>query len=183
MLNYFWSWSSQALYSVAQQKLLSVSAPLQQHDSAFPSVQQAEFAPKSSQSHPSADSDESVKHLCGACADIFESTRDIAACYREEQRRFFYVTPASFLRFLDGFCYVFLTRASQHHRQQQQYELGLQKLHDVSLQVMEMQQQLEKLQPELAKSSVETQQLMQVLTVKQEHAATTMVGSGVIVQK
>ncbi|CDI74192.1 hypothetical protein EPH_0001780 [Eimeria praecox] len=160
---------------IAQQKLLSVSSALQQYDSALPSIQQqAANGAEELLSHPSADPNEKIKLLCGACADIFESTKEIAECYREEQRRFFYVTPASFLRLLDGFCHIFMTRASQHHHQQQQYELGLQKLHDVSQQVMEMQQQLEKLQPELAKASAETQQLMQVLTAKQEHAASTM---------
>lgn len=152
-----------------------VSAALQQHDGAVPAMQNTvEDGGEmgfSSYVHPS----EKMRQLCQACSDIFESTKNIADSYREEQRRFFYVTPASFLRFLDGFCYVFMTRASQHRLQQQQYELGLQKLHDVSLQVMEMQQQLEKLQPELAKASAETQQLMQVLSAKQEHASTTMV--------
>ena len=125
----------------------------------------------------SADSQRKLEQLCRACADIFESTRHIADCYREEQRRFFYATPASFLRFLDGVCYIYMHQASQHHHQQQLYELGLHRLREVSSQVMEMQQQLEMLQPELIKASQETQQLMQELTLQQTHAATTMVGT------
>lgn len=180
-VNFFRSWSAQALYSVAQQKLLLVSPALEQQAQLLHPVLPQPTATEEDQrqrtaSLSCADPQDKLEQLCKACGDIFEATRNIAECYREEQRRFFYVTPASFLRFLEGFCYLYMQQTTQQQQQQQQYELGLHKLQDVSCQVMEMQQQLEKLQPELVKATEETQQLMQAITVKQEHAASTMVG-------
>ncbi|KAL8430370.1 hypothetical protein Efla_001135 [Eimeria flavescens] len=114
------------------------------------------------------------KSLCEACADIFEASGNVAELYREEQRRFFYVTPSSYLRFLEAVCSVYIEMLNQQQRRQAKYELGLTKLREMSLQVKVMQQQLEMLQPELIKASEDTQSLMLTLNLKQEHAASTM---------
>lgn len=180
-INCFWNWSEQALYSVAQQKLQLLTSLLNHQEQLLHSEQTEPHDEHNEQSKTSSCNQphERLEKLCEACAEIFRATGAIADCYRKEQRRFFYVTPSSYLQFLEGFCYVHINQASQQQQQQQQYELGLCKLRDVSTQVTEMQQQLETLRPQLVRASEETQHLMQALTVKQDHAATTMVSLNV----
>lgn len=118
---------------------------------------------------------EELRRVCEACADILKATESTAESFREEERRFFYVTPASYLGFLEGVEFECEEQWSLRLKQKAQYALGLRKLHAASEQVFEMQTQLELLQPELLRASDETQQLMEALTVKQEQANSTKV--------
>lgn len=178
-VNVLRAWSADALHSVAEQKLEPIKSALQQQNwllhpaSPLPNVNDRDLP----EDHiPSVEwLDQKMERLCRACADMFEVTIDFADRYRKEQKRFFYVTPSSYLRFLDGVCQMYLRQAAQQQQQQHQYELGLLKLNEMSSQVIKMQQQLERLQPELIKASLETQQLMQTITAKQEQASRTMV--------
>ncbi|KAL8445099.1 hypothetical protein Emag_005206 [Eimeria magna] len=177
-VNYFRSWASEALYSVAREKLLIVAPAMQQLPSQLPSSLANADAGKNQADQNAGCSDVKqdckLEDLCEACAETFEATRGIADLYREEVRRFFYVTPSSYLRFLEGVCSVYTELLTHQQQRQDQYISGLRKLREMSLQVMELQNQLEQLQPELLKASNDTKELMHELTIKQEHAASTM---------
>ncbi|KAL8431229.1 hypothetical protein ACSSS7_005428 [Eimeria intestinalis] len=177
-VNYFRTWASEALYAVARKKLLRVPPALQQQSqllrSALANGEADQDQPHQNVESPDGKQDFILKDLCEACAEIFEATRSIAELYRGEMRRFFYVTPSSYLRFLEGVCSVYTELLTHQQQRQNQYISGLRRLREMSLQVKEMQQQLEQLQPELLKASNDTKELMHELTTKQEHAARTM---------
>ncbi|KAL8274807.1 hypothetical protein Esti_001282 [Eimeria stiedai] len=177
-VNYFRRWASEALYSVARKKLLHVSHAIQHQSqllrSALANADAGEDQTEQNVEYSDGMQDSKLKDLCEACTDIFEATRGIADLYREELRRFFYVTPSSYLRFLERVCSIYTELLTHQQQRQDQYISGLRKLREMSVQVMEMQHQLEQLQPELLKTSNDTKQLMHVLTTKQEHAASTM---------
>ncbi|KAL8453543.1 hypothetical protein Emed_000820 [Eimeria media] len=177
-VDYFRSWASEALYSVAREKLLIVAPTMQQQSNLLPAALGNGDAGKSQTEQnvegSDVEQDSRLKDLCEACAEIFEATRGIADLYREELRRFFYVTPSSYLRFLEGVCSVYTELLTYQQQRQDQYISGLRKLREMSSQVMELQRQLEQLQPELLKASNDTKELMHEITLKQEHAASTM---------
>ncbi|XP_026189772.1 dynein heavy chain 3, axonemal [Cyclospora cayetanensis] len=178
-VNYFRRWSAEALHSVARQKLQVACTALQQQEAVTISScttpnKDATQQGDSTESSSCTDLETRLEKLCVACTSIFESTETVAELYRNEQRRFFYVTPASFLRLLNTFCYSSIKQSDCQQNQQHRYNLGLQKLREVSALVIEMQHQLQKLQPELETATKEAEELRRVLAIKQDHVAVAL---------
>lgn len=83
--------------------------------------------------------------------------------YREQERRFFYVTPTSYLQLLESFKQLLTRKQSEVTTAQSRYEIGLSKLASTEQQVSGMQEELEALKPRLIVSSQETEKLLLVI--------------------
>ncbi|GFH11508.1 uncharacterized protein HaLaN_07016, partial [Haematococcus lacustris] len=84
--------------------------------------------------------------------------------YRKQHRRFFYVTPTSYLQLLEGYSGLLLRKRQEVAAARRRYQTGLHKLAATEASVQGMQGELEALQPQLMASSQETEALMQVIT-------------------
>lgn len=179
-VDYFGAWEKEALISVAEQTLLKTTTVAGEAEAETCVSRGGGIGGVDSEHAGFSKAEEETRreelsHVCEACADILKATEQSAESFRREHRRFFYVTPASYLSFLEGVEALYQEHWRDTLKQRAQYALGLRKLQAASEQVFEMQTQLEMLQPELLRASDETQQLMEALIVKQEQANSTKV--------
>ncbi|GAX82307.1 hypothetical protein CEUSTIGMA_g9736.t1 [Chlamydomonas eustigma] len=104
------------------------------------------------------------------CMQFHRSTRVLSERYQKEARRFFYVTPTSYLQLLESFRTLLQKRQGQVTSARQRYEVGLQKLLGTESEVKVMQQELEALAPRLVASTVETEELLVVIQTQTAEA-------------
>eukprot|EP00794_Sanderia_malayensis_P008808 gene8808-9750_t len=94
------------------------------------------------------------------CKSFHESVRRQSERYFEILRRHNYVTPTSYLELIQTFKVLLRTKRNEVMQLKQRYLTGLEKLDFAASQVSVMQQELRDLQPELVKTSAETEKLM-----------------------
>lgn len=88
----------------------------------------------------------------------------------EELRRYFYVTPTSYLELLQTFQALYYQREKEIEKQITRYEIGLEKLKESEIMVAQMQVEVKELQPKLEIKSKENLILLKNLKVKQKDA-------------
>ncbi|KAF6041077.1 DNAH12 [Bugula neritina] len=105
-----------------------------------------------------------MKHECvSLCKTFHTSADDLSSRYLEELGRHNYVTPTSYLELIGSFKGLLGTKQDETMKAKRRYEVGLEKLAFASSQVSAMQKELEDLQPQLVKSSEETDKMMIVI--------------------
>jgi len=87
------------------------------------------------------------KGLVDICVDMQMRVKDLTASLYSEFRRYYYVTPTSYLELLATFRRLHQIRQDMVFTQIGRYENGLEKLRQTEEQVMVMQIKLEQLQP------------------------------------
>jgi len=96
-----------------------------------------------------------------------------------EHRRYYYVTPTSYLELLKLFKKMYQERTEFTKSQIRIFEAGLQKLIETDLEVKEMQRKLELLQPILVEKNRQNDVLLQKLVISQtEVVSATIVTEG-----
>ena len=80
--------------------------------------------------------------------------------YYEILRRHNYVTPTSYLQLIQTYKALLHNKRNEIMMLKQRYETGLEKLDFAASQVSVMQQELKDLQPELVKTSADTEKLL-----------------------
>ncbi|XP_029639148.1 dynein heavy chain 3, axonemal-like isoform X2 [Octopus sinensis] len=105
--------------------------------------------------------DESTKHECVVmCKHFHESVRLMSENYYEILRRHNYVTPTSYLELIMTFKNLLTSKRTEILTMKTRYLTGLEQLQFAASQVSIMQQELTELQPELIKTSEDTEKLM-----------------------
>ncbi|KAK3235325.1 hypothetical protein CYMTET_54468 [Cymbomonas tetramitiformis] len=101
--------------------------------------------------------------LADMCVHFHSSVQKLSERYLLEARRYFYVTPTSYLELLGAFKSLLSNRRKELLTTKSRYEVGLEKLMATDSQVKVMQEELTALQPKLEQSSKETMELMKVI--------------------
>lgn len=105
-----------------------------------------------------------MKHECvDVCKTFHTSAQVLSSKYLEELGRHNYVTPTSYLELIGSFKNLLGAKQDETMKAKRRYEVGLEKLAFAASQVAEMQKELEDLQPQLVKSSEETDKMMIVI--------------------
>ncbi|XP_010001540.1 PREDICTED: dynein heavy chain 3, axonemal [Chaetura pelagica] len=104
--------------------------------------------------------DDVRKEVVSMCKYFQESVRDLSVNYYAILRRHNYVTPTSYLELILTFKTLLNKKRQEVDTMRNRYLTGLKKLELASLQVGEMQKELTALQPELIKTSAETDKMM-----------------------
>lgn len=104
------------------------------------------------------------------CVDMQQRVTVLSDKYREELRRYYYVTPTSYLELINTFKYLLDTKRVETKRLTLRYEVGLDKLLSTAEKVAKMQIELEELQPKLIVAQNETKVMMVDLTKQQKEA-------------
>ncbi|NWX20475.1 DYH3 protein, partial [Aegotheles bennettii] len=104
--------------------------------------------------------DDIRKEVVSMCKYFQESVRELSLSYYTTLRRHNYVTPTSYLELILTFKTLLNSKRQEVDTMRTRYLVGLQKLDFASSQVAEMQKELTALQPELIKTSAETDKMM-----------------------
>ena len=112
------------------------------------------------------DSDALRHALVDMCQMFHENTRALSAEFGLKLKRINYVTPTSYLELIIAFKTSLAERRTDVQAQKRRYEVGLEKLEFATVSVNNMQKELVDLQPVLARSQVETDELMEVIQNK-----------------
>ncbi|KAK5855256.1 hypothetical protein PBY51_005374 [Eleginops maclovinus] len=94
------------------------------------------------------------------CKTFQTSVRDMSERYFSRLRRHNYVTPTSYLELILTFKTLLNAKRNEVNTAKNRYIVGLQKLDFAASQVSVMQEELTALQPELIKTSAETDEMM-----------------------
>lgn len=107
------------------------------------------------------DMEDGVRLACvSLCKHFHESVRMMSERFYDSLRRHNYVTPTSYLELILTFKNLLGVKRSDIMMMKTRYLVGLEKLQFAASQVSVMQQELTDLQPELIKTSAETEKLM-----------------------
>ena len=118
--------------------------------------------------------DDGVKEgVVAVCVDMQERVNGLSAEYLQAVRRYNYVTPTSYLELIKLFRNLFDSTRLSIKASESRYQTGLAKLMDTQIQVKAMQVQLEALQPELVRSSQETEELIVTIAARSEQVEAT----------
>uniref|UniRef100_A0A803TTC8 Dynein axonemal heavy chain 3 n=1 Tax=Anolis carolinensis TaxID=28377 RepID=A0A803TTC8_ANOCA len=104
--------------------------------------------------------DEVRKSVVVMCKFFQESVRELSVSYYNTLRRHNYVTPTSYLALILTFKTLLNSKRQEVDTMRNRYLVGLQKLDFAASQVAVMQKELTALQPELIKTSEETDKMM-----------------------
>ncbi|XP_065540385.1 dynein axonemal heavy chain 3 [Lathamus discolor] len=104
--------------------------------------------------------DDIRKEVVSMCKYFQESVRELSISYYATLQRHNYVTPASYLELILTFKTLLNSKRQEVDMMRTRYLIGLEKLDFAALQVAEMQKELTALQPELIKTSEETDKMM-----------------------
>jgi dynein heavy chain len=119
----------------------------------------------------SIDLDDRVKAgVVDACVDMQQRVRQLSVKYVQEMSRNYYVTPTSYLELINTFKNLLSVQRKDVAEAKARYDNGLAKLKETSDQVNDMQVYLEDLQPKLAQATIETDQLLVVITADRKVA-------------
>ena len=117
------------------------------------------------------DVDPSIKQgLINICVKIHASVTALTIKYKEELRRYNYITPTSYLQLISTFKHLLETKRVEVKKSENRYRNGLEKLLTTAEKVSSMQIVLEKLQPELLLSQQQTKEMLKGLTVQHKEA-------------
>ncbi|KAM3930843.1 dynein axonemal heavy chain 14 [Leptodactylus fuscus] len=94
------------------------------------------------------------------CVAIHESVSSKAAQYQEETRRRYYVTPQSYLSFIDTFSHILQMKRQKLMEDRDRFSTGLSKLLEATSSIEIMQQELVTLGPQIEQKSKEIEELM-----------------------
>lgn len=124
-------------------------------------------------------SDEIIKGLMHICQEMHQTVAVESLRYIQEQGRFNYVTPTSYLELLSIFSKIFGLKKNELLQQKKRTKTGLDKLLSTEKEVTKLRADLEEMQPLLAEAVEETTQTMETIAIDSKVAAETRI----VVQK
>ncbi|XP_018316536.1 dynein heavy chain 8, axonemal [Mycetomoellerius zeteki] len=142
-INWFWRWPRDALYAVGEHFLATYKVVCS------PEVKQ---------------------QLTQVVGDIQDNVNDTCAEYFDRFRRQVYVTPRSFLTFLDSYKMFYKQHLDNINMLASRMSSGLNKLTDAAAQVDVLQHELEKTQEEIAVKNVQVEAILVTVNEKKREA-------------
>eukprot|EP00966_Prymnesium_polylepis_P021841 501924-Prymnesium_polylepis.1 len=118
--------------------------------------------------------DDKVKEgLTVMCSKIHQSVETASRRYLEEQRRYNYVTPTSYLEVLSTFKALLALKRDEVGTARKRLVIGLDKLASTEVDVGILRKKIEEMQPVLIKTSKEVEEMMVQIAKDKEEASGT----------
>ncbi len=115
-------------------------------------------------------SDQVKESLIDLAVKIHTSVALSTARFLQELKRYYYITPASYLSFITFYEELLEKKRHELNESRERLAKGLDILRSTNQTVDEMQKSLEKLQPELKQKSIDVEQIMREVTAGQIEA-------------
>eukprot|EP00398_MALV-I-01_sp_L67-1_P000742 gene742-313_t len=109
--------------------------------------------------------DKTLNGLVKTCVEMQTNIYGTVEKFRQEMRRFFYITPTSYLELIDSFKRLLEKRRDEVMTAKSRYEIGLSKILSTEKAVGSMQKELIELQPVLKQMTEDNAKLM--ITIKE----------------
>lgn len=109
------------------------------------------------------------------CVDVHSSVTDLSNAFWDELRRRYYVTPTSYLEFLETYKAIYNERRSLVESQLAQVENGVSKMKETDETIAVMKEEIERRRPLLETASKETEEVVADLKVRQLKAGEVQV--------
>lgn len=108
--------------------------------------------------HVEVENEKQRHALMEVCKTFHSNVRTLSQKFYENEGRYNYVTPTSYLELISTFETLLSKKRTENMRQKRRYDTGLEKINASAEQVANMQQELEALKPELVKKSEEVEE-------------------------
>eukprot|EP00743_Colponemidia_sp_Colp-15_P006229 GILK01006701.1.p1 GENE.GILK01006701.1~~GILK01006701.1.p1 ORF type:complete len:1608 (-),score=254.94 GILK01006701.1:104-4669(-) len=112
-------------------------------------------------------------HVVELCVQIHTSVATLSQTYRNDLRRYYYVTPTSYLELIATFKELLCHKRLEVSRIKSRYDAGLEKLAETSKQISSMQVELEELTPVLKSKTAEAVRLIAFIETQSKEAEAT----------
>ncbi|XP_039091728.1 dynein heavy chain 14, axonemal [Hyaena hyaena] len=103
------------------------------------------------------------ENLAPACVQIHKSIKDLNTTYFQRTGQHHYVTPNSFLQFMDTFAYILRSRWREMHTKRSRLHMGLSKVLEATSLITEMQEELLTLGPQIEQNTKDKEALVKRL--------------------
>lgn len=106
--------------------------------------------------------------IVSVCVDMQERVAAVSEEFKQEMRRYNYVTPTSYLELISTFKNILKKRREMIQRNIDRYSKGLKQLSQATTTVLELEEMLDKLRPELEKAQEETKKMIEDIAIQQK---------------
>uniref|UniRef100_A0A8C5LFK9 Dynein, axonemal, heavy chain 14 n=1 Tax=Jaculus jaculus TaxID=51337 RepID=A0A8C5LFK9_JACJA len=104
-----------------------------------------------------------VRNFAPTCVQIYKSIKDLSTKYFAETGRQYYITPSSYLQFMETFAYMLRSREEEMQMKRNHFYMGLSKILEATALVTDMQEELLILGPQIEQKTKEIEALMEKL--------------------
>ena len=101
-----------------------------------------------------------ISQISQVFVQMHEDSKELSKKYQEELRKFYYVTPTSYLELLQIFQGILKKRTASTSEDIQRYEIGVEKLRNSKIEVQKMKQAILEMEPKLKQATIETEKLI-----------------------
>ncbi|ERE72969.1 dynein heavy chain 14, axonemal-like protein [Cricetulus griseus] len=107
--------------------------------------------------------EDKIKQFASTCVEIHKSMKELSTKYFEDTGRHYYVTPNSYLKFLETFTHILSMRQEEMTIKRNRFHMGLSKILEATVLVTDMQEELLIIGPQIEQKTKEKEALMEKL--------------------